>query len=297
MTLEKCSEFCSDYVYWGTEYSKECFCGNSLYENSEEKPMEDCSMICGGDDTQYCGAGDRLELYSTTAAQPTTTPTTSTPAPSPTHVETVGDYALVGCWKEIPGGRALKQRIKLDDDMTNEDCADVCEGFRYFATQYGRECYCGSHVAQGSEPADLSDCEMTCAGDETSFCGGNDRLELYLNPDIPGGAPEQPLAAGDYSFLGCRRDIPGRALKGKATAMEAMTNEKCAEFCEGFEYFGTEYGSECYCGDDLSEESAEADVGQCDMLCSGSVMEYCGAGDRLSVYQKKEEEIMADPES
>lgn len=26
MTLEKCAEFCSDYVYWGTEYTRECKC-------------------------------------------------------------------------------------------------------------------------------------------------------------------------------------------------------------------------------------------------------------------------------
>lgn len=249
-------------------------------------------MVCGGDSTQYCGDGDRLELYLTTSGPPTST---TTAIPSPTHVEAVGDYALVGCWTEISGGgRALSQKARIDEpEMTNELCASVCEGYRYFATEYSQECYCGSHVSQHSESAPLEECGMTCGGDASSFCGGPSRLELYLNPDIAGGQPEQPLGAGDFAFVGCRRELAGqRALSGKATAGDDMTNEKCAAFCGEYEFFGTEYGAECYCGDELPEEAEEAAAGECEMLCAGSVLEYCGAGNRLSVYQKKEEEIV-----
>lgn len=249
-------------------------------------------MICGGDDSQYCGDGDRLELYSTTSAPPTST---STAAPSPTHVEAVGNYALVGCWNEISNGRALNQRSRSASDMTNEACADICSGFRYFGTQFSSECYCGSSVSTRSSAADLSDCSMPCSGDASSYCGGPSRLELFMNPDIPGGKAEQPLAAGDFSFQGCHRELNGaRALSGKATSGPDMTNEVCATFCADFEYFGTEYGGECYCGNELPEDAAEVDVGDCDMLCSGSVVEFCGAGNRLSVYRKKEEEIISE---
>lgn len=250
-------------------------------------------MVCHGDDTQYCGDNNRLELYSAVSAPPTST---STAAPTPTHVEAVGDYALVGCWTEIPNGRALNQRSHSGSDMTNEACADVCSGFRYFATQFSSECYCGSSVSTRSEAADLADCNMPCAGDALSFCGGPSRLELYLNPDVPGGRAEQPLAAGDFSFVGCRKEpSDARALQGQVTSGTDMTNEVCAAFCADYEYFGTEYGGECYCGDELHDEAAEADVGDCDMLCSGSVVEFCGAGFRLSVYQKKADEIIAQP--
>ena len=230
--------------------------------------MSDCNMLCGGDDTQYCGDGNRLELYSTTSAPATTT---TAPPSTPTHVEAVGDYALAGCWTEIPDGRALSQRSRHGADMTNEVCADVCSGFRYFATQYSRECYCGSHVSTLSSPADLGDCGMPCAGDPGSYCGGRSRLQVYINPDIPGGA---------------------RALRGRATSRVDMTNEACAAFCDGLAYFGTQYGAECYCGATLPEEAGEVDVKDCDMLCSGSVLEFCGAGNRLSVYKRKDEEII-----
>jgi hypothetical protein len=254
-------------------------------------PIEDCSMVCAGSDVQYCGGPDRLELYSTTASQ---TSSTQVPTPTPTHVEAIGDYAIVGCWTELYPGRTLSQAVKLDDGMTIEMCADFCSSFRYFATEYGRECYCGSHIATNSESADLEDCSMACAGDPTAYCGGPNRLELFMNPDIVGGQPEQPAAAGDYSLVGCRKEPDGRrALNGKATASSSMTNEACADFCQDFEYFGTEYGSECYCGNELPEDAVEAAAGECNVLCSGSVMEYCGAGFRLSVYQKKDEEIVS----
>jgi hypothetical protein len=293
MTLEMCADFCSDYIYWGTEYSKECFCGNSLHEDSEERPLDECSTVCGGDDTQYCGNGDRLELYSTTSAPPTST---SAAAAAPTHVEAVGDYALVGCWNEIPDGRALSQRTHAGGEMTNEVCAGVCSGFRYFATQYSSECYCGSSVSERSSPADLEDCSMACAADPSSYCGGPSRLELYMNPDVAGGKAEQPLAAGDFAFQGCHRELQdARALNGKTRSGSDMTNEVCATFCADYEYFGTQYGGECYCGNQLPAEAGEADADECHMLCSGSVVEFCGAGSRLSVYKKKEDEIIAEP--
>lgn len=247
-------------------------------------------MVCSGDDTQYCGSGNRLELYSTTA---TITSATPTPTPTPSHVETVGDYTLVGCWTELSSGRALGQRATSDPDMTNELCADFCADFRYFATQFGDECYCGSHVAKATESAPLEDCDMTCAGDSLSYCGGPDRLELYMNADVVGGETEQPAAAGDFAWYGCQTEIDGgRALGEAATTADDMTNEVCAEFCAEYEFFGTEYGRECYCGDEIGDESEEATAGQCNMLCAGRVLEYCGAGNRLSVYRKKGAEIL-----
>lgn len=38
---------------------------------------------------------------------------------------------------------------------------------------------CGSEIANGGGPADATDCDMTCAGDVTEFCGGPNRLNVY----------------------------------------------------------------------------------------------------------------------
>lgn len=265
------------------------YCGNSLASSSNEAPTEDCNMVCAGDSTQYCGAGNRLELYSTTSSQPTPTGTLI-------HKPTVSPYALVGCWTEASSGRALSQGATSGSAMTNEACAEYCSGFKYFGTEYGGECYCGSFLAASSASAPLEECDMPCSGDEFAYCGASSRLELYMNADAEGGDPEQPAAAGDFVWLGCQTDVADgpRALSSKSTADDAMTNEVCAEFCADYEYFGTEYGRECYCGDALSAQSEEAPASECNMLCGGAKIEYCGAGRRLSVYKKPEPEDVID---
>lgn len=138
MTLESCMANCTGFDYFGTEYGRECYCGNSLHSTSSKAAAGDCNMVCGGDPTEFCGAGNRLELYSTTA----TRTTSSTPAPTATLgvKPTVGDYVFVGCQTEATASRALTGNTYADDSMTLESCATFCSGFTYFGTEYGREC-------------------------------------------------------------------------------------------------------------------------------------------------------------
>ncbi|EQL00096.1 WSC domain containing protein [Ophiocordyceps sinensis CO18] len=283
MTLEKCMGFCSAYNYWGTEYGRECYCGNSLSPSSQTAPLAECNMACGGNASDFCGAGNRLELYSTTSA-----PVTPTPTATLIHKPTVAPYTLVGCWAEGQSARALEQKSTIDKAMTNDACGTFCKDYKYFGTEYGSECYCGSFVGAGTQAAPLAECNMPCAGDSYQYCGASNRLELYMNANATGGQPEQPAAVGNYVLVGCRTEGNGtRALAGKTTWAETMTNAKCAEFCKDSKYFGTEYGRECYCGEALDASSKETPQKECGMLCGGSTLEYCGASNRLSVYTKK----------
>ncbi|KAH7318630.1 carboxy terminal WSC domain-containing protein [Stachybotrys elegans] len=286
MTLEACMGYCAGYTYWGTEYSRECYCGNTLVASSDEAPMEDCSMLCAGDGSQYCGGGSRLELYSLVGTQTRTS--SPTPRPTPSHRAEIGRYDLVGCWSEGVGSRALAAKHTASSDMTNDMCAEFCDEYKYFGTEYGSECYCGNSLHSSSASAPQAECRMRCSGDGSQFCGAGDRLELYMDPDLVVREPEQPAAAGDFVALGCQTEVQGRALRGPSLADDGMTNEMCAEFCAEFEYFGTEYGRECYCGDSLPETSTEAPAADCRMLCAGSRTEFCGGPDRLSTYIKQQ---------
>ncbi|KAI1342660.1 heme peroxidase [Xylariaceae sp. FL0016] len=172
MTLESCMKNCTGYNYWGTEYGRECYCGNKLNPTSQNASLSDCSMVCSGNSLEYCGAGDRLEMYSTTASIPTPT---GTLAAKPT----VTPYTRVGCYTEIDGGRALTGAAYADDSMTLEMCASNCAAFTYWAAEYGRECYCGNTLDSRSTAAAEGDCSMVCAGDEYEYCGAGNRLELY----------------------------------------------------------------------------------------------------------------------
>jgi hypothetical protein len=178
MTLESCMANCTGFDYWATEYGRECYCGNSLHSSSTEAPVEECNMVCGGNPAEFCGAGNRLELYSTTATRTSTA--TPTPTGSPGHKPTVGAYTFVGCQTEATTGRALSgKEVLAADTMTLESCATYCQGFTYFATEYGRECYCGNNLNAGSVTAPLTECSMPCAGNQLEYCGAGNRLELY----------------------------------------------------------------------------------------------------------------------
>lgn len=239
-------------------------------------------MPCGGNPAQFCGAGSRLELYSTTATQP------PTPTGTLIHKPTVSPYSLVGCWTEGVNARALDKTSTIAANMTNEACAKFCKDYRYFGTEYGSECYCGTHLADSSKTAPLAECNMPCGGDQFQYCGASNRLELYMNKDIVGGEPEQPPAIGNFTLLGCQTEGNAtRALADASIASENMSNTACANYCKDYQYFGTEYGRECYCGNVLAKSSLVAPASECKMLCAGTPLEYCGGSSRLSMYKKK----------
>ncbi|KAB5547350.1 WSC domain-containing protein [Coniochaeta sp. 2T2.1] len=212
MTLEKCAAACSAFTYWGTEYTRECYCGNNLNGNSAlDVDQTKCNLLCKGDTSQYCGGASRFSLYkydpvspsvsststsssltsSSTSVSSTSTPATSTTststsssattAPTLSHKSKVGGYSLVGCWAEGQGIRALTGATYADDTMTLEMCAANCAGFAYWGTEYGRECYCGMALDITSVAAPLEDCNMVCGGNEYQYCGAGNRLELYSN--------------------------------------------------------------------------------------------------------------------
>ncbi len=98
--------------------------------------------------------------------------------------------------------------------------------------------------------------------------------------------PSQSLKR-DASFTrsGCYvdNDAGNRALNGISYADDGMTVETCAAFCSQYQYFGTEYGGECYCGNSLTAQLV--DDSDCSFTCAGNSDEHCGAGNRLDVFK------------
>ncbi|KAK3308814.1 uncharacterized protein B0T15DRAFT_411620 [Chaetomium strumarium] len=311
MTLESCAAYCSGFTYFGTEYGRECYCGNSLNAGSKPAPVTECNMVCAGDATEYCGAGNRLELYRLTSVSSTTSPSsseaTATTSASPTTATTttatiarkptVSPYTHVGCWTEGSNARALDAKAYTSgDNMTLENCAAFCAGYKYFGAEYSAECYCGNSLAPSSANASsLDECSMPCSGNPYEYCGGPNRLELYStdNYTAPSG-PSQPATVRSsggttWNFYQCVAEPTTggvRALSADAHAADDLTLEGCAAYCEGYAYFGAEYGRECYCGNELAAGAEEAPAGDCSMPCAGDEGQVCGSGNRLSVYSK-----------
>lgn len=167
MTNEKCAAFCAVYPYFGTQWSRECFCGTVLAAGSEAAPLSDCSYPCSGDATQMCGGSRRLSLYHNAELT------------GPSHPATVGDYEFYGCVTDSQTARTLTESALTDSDMTLEMCATFCSGYTFFGTEYSIECFCGNEFTAGATVVDDSECSMTCGGNADNLCGNGDRLSVY----------------------------------------------------------------------------------------------------------------------
>ncbi|KAH6682060.1 WSC domain-containing protein [Halenospora varia] len=182
MTIELCASTCEGYAYFGVEYYRECYCGNSLVGGSTPAPSTDCNHECMGDNSELCGGDWRLNLYqlgpTITPTISTTASTSSTTSPS-TATQSSSSYTFQGCYTEATEQRALSMGAYFDNFMTVPKCAAACSGYTWFGVEYGRECYCGNTINKGSVPTDVSECSFTCPGDETTFCGAGNRLDMY----------------------------------------------------------------------------------------------------------------------
>ncbi|TQV94241.1 WSCdomain-containing protein [Cordyceps javanica] len=313
MTNAKCTAYCFEkgFVYAGTEYSSECYCGNWLPRGAKPAQVGECSDACAGDGTEACGGRLRLTLYKTNKLE--------APEVSPG----AGDWESMGCYTEGIGGRALESQVFSipTENMTAQLCMNACEdrGFALSGVEYAGECYCGNELKNYARATVSDGCDMTCKGNHGELCGGANRLNLYKNK-LRYIAPPRPSATGpgtampsqcpgqpgqveqDWDFAGCYTEAGNnlRALHEKSWSDDAMSLASCSRYCAGFTYFGVEYGRECYCGDGFQGASARTADAECSMLCApgdgGLQCEYCGAGNRLSVY-KNRKLVVVEPSS
>lgn len=89
MTNEVCTTFCFDqgYAYAGTEWHRECFCGQKLAAGGvKAEDQDDCNTPCAGNQTQACGGSNRLTLYK---------------AKGPVQNPGFGDWEARGCYSYV----------------------------------------------------------------------------------------------------------------------------------------------------------------------------------------------------
>ncbi|CAM9364819.1 unnamed protein product, partial [Sphacelaria rigidula] len=126
---------------------------------------------------------------------------------------------------------------------------------------------------------------MECAT-PSQTCGGRNKMNVY----------EMKLFEGVNPRVGCFNDALPRAMDAtpKYTSVD-LTRAMCQERCEeaGTEYYGLEYGVECWCGDEydrhgeviysrtgnLIDDSCE------ERPCGGNSLEQCGGDWQLAVYR------------
>jgi hypothetical protein len=67
LTVEACAASCAGYLYFGVEYGRECYCGDSLGFGAVLANAGECNVACAGNPGEFCGGGNRLNVYDRTA--------------------------------------------------------------------------------------------------------------------------------------------------------------------------------------------------------------------------------------
>ena len=211
-------------------------------------------------------------------------------------------YRYNGCWKENNPGRQLKVQLYGNDpNNTVDKCISACaaQNYAFSGVQYVSECWCGNVIP--NQRSNETDCNYACSGNANETCGGNgyfhdgSYISLFTNglgsnsssmpPPGPSTGPATVQSVGNYKYSGCYTEATNaRALSDKSITTEDMTIENCAGNCTGYNYWGVEYGGECYCGNTLAAGSVKTLDTDCSMACAGNFSEICGNGNRLSFY-------------
>lgn len=209
------------------------YCGNSLSVGSVVAAVTDCSFICPGNSYEYCGAGNRLEMYkvgnSVSSSSSSVTGTTSASTRTGTVATTTSSssvsisssaatglptgWAYYGCYVDGVNGRIL-QNQQPDNTAGNtiESCVALCagQGYTIAGTEYSVQCFCGNAIYNGGVLAtQQSDCNDACSGNSKEMCGGGGRMSLYsLGTPVAFQAPGPQysgLPAG-WFYKGCLQD-------------------------------------------------------------------------------------------
>ncbi|PNP47597.1 hypothetical protein TGAMA5MH_01420 [Trichoderma gamsii] len=145
----------------------------------------------------------------------------------------------------------------------------------------------GSKPASSSKPAATSKAAQPVSSSKAA-AGAGSKTTTAGAPASTSVATKGNSAVGGYTYAGCYEDNIGRVLTGDILPnLGPMTNEKCVANCvaKGFSVAATEYGGQCYCGNELVGSSKLAES-QCATACEGAASEVCGGSWAISVYSK-----------
>ncbi|KAF7352419.1 hypothetical protein MVEN_01206400 [Mycena venus] len=172
MTVESCIAFCGagGFSLAGVEFGDECYCDHALQSTGTLSSAANCNQACSGNSTEFCGAGNFLDVY-------------WNGTPLPIIPQEVGTWEYAGCFSDSVTSRQLPNPQTISGGVTVESCTSACKakGFSVAGLEFGQECMCGSSLPTSSLLSD-SDCSTACAANTTEFCGGPSKLTVYEDP-------------------------------------------------------------------------------------------------------------------
>ena len=271
--------------------------------------------------SMQCGPG-AVQGTITSTADTTPRPTAS---PTPGAQFGLAEHTYMGCYNDTGTShyRTLNSLSTVNyTSMTVEWCQQYCadNGYRYSGVEYAQECHCDNNInptALNANNLTVNQCTWDCGGTLTAnvdgpqqLCGGLSYIMVYNNTnssfdafgsnvDTAGLAePWTPPGGFGSNYLGCYTDGSPRTLQGPTVAWNNMSVTVCADYCfsqgsggYGFQYYGVEYGSQCWCGNDitppgslLTPDTNPSNLTACEERCFGSEPEICGGAGAMSLY-------------
>ncbi|PWN26105.1 WSC-domain-containing protein [Jaminaea rosea] len=172
-TPTQCAAFCASkgLQFSATQYSSECYCGASI--STAKLADSQCSMLCSGDKTSFCGAASRLQVYKDNAWKQ-----------SQFTVMQQGQWNFTDCAVDSPSARTLPTGIS-NPANTVAGCLAGCQAKKmtFCGVEYGGECWGATKLPTGFKASNAEPvargCSMPCNGNSTLYCGGSSRMNLY----------------------------------------------------------------------------------------------------------------------
>lgn len=168
MTYAECANICNGYDYFGLEYSSQCYCGLTIESPGSQTSENSCNMPCTGDSAEVCGGAGLINVIAY-----------DHPAWLPSDPIYIDGYIYLGCYTDSVSARVLDEDQHFDSAMTVGECAQFCEGYTYFAVEFGTQCYCGNTLANPTSKISIDQCSYICGGDNAERCGGAATMNLY----------------------------------------------------------------------------------------------------------------------
>ncbi|KAF9049496.1 copper radical oxidase with WSC domains [Hymenopellis radicata] len=302
-TIRTCTAACfaSGYQFAGAEFAAELRIGSS--GNFFPRACIDCSMVCAGNSSEFCGGPNRLTVYNYTGTDlpPITNPGGGGGGAGAAPVVNVydglpGTWNYSACYIDNAHGRIFENAIGPNATTTVESCVNSCIAGNYSVAGIEFGVNCGNRLINGAEPAIENTCNMGCGGNSTEACGGPNRLSVYSSSKnitvlpVPTVLNDTNILPKNWTYAGCYTDENnGRVLPWQIIWEHNATVEACVNQCSTFGYTAAslEYGQECYCGDisDIQANGATlAPETDCSFQCSGDPIHLCGGGLRMTTY-------------
>ncbi|KAI9047948.1 hypothetical protein LZ554_007750 [Drepanopeziza brunnea f. sp. 'monogermtubi'] len=312
MTLESCAAFCTPYLMFGVEYGRECYCGNTLGAGSVRATNQaDCSFLCPGDKTTFCGAGVRLQLYALGASSSSSSvaSTTSSLSSTASSVSTSSGSSVISSSvssiiSSLSGSSVVSSSVTASSSSSSSAIGssissviiNTSSSSSLAPTSTPAPVSSSTPASTSSRPASSSSSQAPSSAPTTTTTSPTLSTSTTATTSKPAtytGPPVTSQGNANFTYYSCVSEpSAGRLLPlqlyNNGTSMTIAT---CLSVCSQYKYAGVEYGRECWCGNapnfvgnaGATPAANVSDI-QCSMKCPGNSSEFCGAGSRMNLY-------------